>query len=238
MAPAGSKSKAYSSGVATQADDAKYRQKYGELRKKLTQVEEDNTKLSVKILRSKKAIQRLRIERAILYDRLQSTVAPTNPYALSSAAHLSTVAQSSSSSSSANATQSGAPPSILQTPSYPLADPEAPTLFLRQLDAQKLAAVQHGAGADVEFGAKPFEGVAGEGKQAMEHRSLMAAGGDVEDDAKPAAADDGVPANGATDEADHAAVAAPAPAPAAPAAVPQAIEVSHAQAQEMTVDQA
>lgn len=70
------------------ADDAKYRQKYGELKKKLSQVEEvgtlhslplptaseltpedtrpqqDNTKLSVKILRSKKAIQRLRVERA------------------------------------------------------------------------------------------------------------------------------------------------------------------------------
>ncbi|KWU42132.1 hypothetical protein RHOSPDRAFT_21731 [Rhodotorula sp. JG-1b] len=176
MAPAASKSKAYSSGVATQADDAKYRQKYGELKKKLVQVEEDNTKLAVKILRSKKAIQRLRIERAILYDRLQSTVAPTNPYALSSAAHLATLASSASSSSSSSAA-SNVPPTILQTPSYPLADPEAPTLFLQQLDAQKLAAVQHGVGAGIEFGAKPVEGIEGEAQQKREHERLLKAGG-------------------------------------------------------------
>lgn len=69
------------------ADDVKYRQKYKELKAKLAEIEEvrraslysrrarrradlivsvlqDNTKLSVKILKSKKAIQRLRIERS------------------------------------------------------------------------------------------------------------------------------------------------------------------------------
>ncbi|GAA5868382.1 hypothetical protein JCM3774_003274 [Rhodotorula dairenensis] len=251
MAPAASKSKAYSSGVATQADDAKYRQKYGELKKKLVQVEEDNTKLSVKILRSKKAIQRLRIERAILYDRLQSTVAPTNPYALSSAAHLATLASSSSSSAATAAAGSssstgGMPPTILQAPAYALADPEAPALFLRQLDAQKLAALQHSAGREggLEFGAKPVEGVVGEAERAHQHQRLLAAGGAVEE-RSASAATEAEPAPAAAGEGDSGvaagtgAVQVPQEAPAAAAAaaaVPEAIEVPRADAQPMAMD--
>ncbi|GAA5975971.1 hypothetical protein JCM10908_005342 [Rhodotorula pacifica] len=245
MAPAASK-KAYGSGVATQADDAKYRQKYGELKRKLAEVEEDNTKLSVKILRSKKAIQRLRIERAILYDRLQSTVAPTNPYALSSAAHLSTLAASSSSSSAS--TSAALPPNILQPPSYPLADPQAPTLFLQQLDAQKLAALQHGPGAEVDFAAKPVEGIVGEAQQAREHERLMAAGGAIEapaaaadSQAAAAAAAEGGSASTTTTSAAQDVTAAAGgqeqTAPASAAAVPQAVEVSPAAAQQTAMDQ-
>ncbi|KAM0754562.1 hypothetical protein T439DRAFT_377024 [Meredithblackwellia eburnea MCA 4105] len=78
------KSKAYSAGVATQADDAKYKLKCKELKSKVAEIEEDNTKLHLKILKSKKNIHRLRIQRAILYDRLQSSATPSNPYKLSS----------------------------------------------------------------------------------------------------------------------------------------------------------
>ncbi|GAA5823235.1 hypothetical protein JCM3770_000092 [Rhodotorula araucariae] len=205
--PSAPKAKAYTGIVATQTDDAKYRQKYRELRTKVQEIEEDNTKLSVKILKSKKAIQRLRIERAILYDRLQGTVAPTNPYALSSAAHLASLASSSTS------TDPNAPPSILAPPSYPLADPAAPELFLRQLDAQKLAALeqQPDSVTHVEFGERPVDGIVGEGDAAMQHRALLAAGG---------------PANGHGGAGPSGAAAAPALA-----AVPQAMELAHAQAQ-------
>ncbi|BGP14620.1 hypothetical protein JCM10213_002212 [Rhodosporidiobolus nylandii] len=212
MAPASAKSKAYSN-PATQADDAKYASKYKELKVKVQEVEEDNTKLSVQILKSKKAIQRLRIERAILYDRLQSTVAPTNPYSLSSAAHFASLASSSDPSSS-----SAAPPSILAPPNYPLADPAAPELFLKQLDAQKLAALQRGNGATTSsYGQQPFAGVAGEAQAAQDHRASV-----------------GETANGAAN-GQHA--AGPFAAPAAPpAAVPQAVSVPH-QSYAMQVDQ-
>ncbi|GAA5855505.1 hypothetical protein JCM8547_007862 [Rhodosporidiobolus lusitaniae] len=213
MAPAASKSKAYSTPVATQADDAKYRSKYKELKGKVQEIEEDNTKLSVKILKSKKTIQRLRIERAILYDRLQQTTAPTNPYALSSATHLSNLASSSDPSSS---TSAGLPPSILSKPSYPLADPGAPDLFLKQLDAQKLAALQHQNGStSTQFGEQPAVGVAGEGRGAMELAALLAPGGEQNGAAEGAANGQqaGPTAGGAYDAA-HPTAAAPQAAPA------------------------
>ncbi|KAI5474266.1 hypothetical protein MNV49_003754 [Pseudohyphozyma bogoriensis] len=73
--------------MPAQSDDVKYQSKYKELKVKLAEIEEvrllcDNTKLSLKVLKSKKAIQRLRIERAILYDRLQTSAQPTNPFTL------------------------------------------------------------------------------------------------------------------------------------------------------------
>ncbi|GAA5925504.1 hypothetical protein JCM3775_001427 [Rhodotorula graminis] len=225
--PAAPKPKAYAGIVATQSDDAKYRQKYKELKTKVLEIEEDNNKLSVKILKSKKAIQRLRIERAILYDRLQSTVAPTNPYALSSALHLASLASSSTASTSSDP---NAPPSILAPPSYPLADPAAPDLFLRQLDAQKLAALEQppaGGSTHVEYGERPIDGIAGEQAAAREHRALMAAGGPVNGQA---AHGNGVQA------AVQAAGASGAGAAAPEAAVPQAVEP--AQAEQMQVDKA
>ncbi|GAA6038941.1 hypothetical protein JCM8097_000584 [Rhodosporidiobolus ruineniae] len=220
MAPAASKSKSYSNPVATQADDVKYRGKYKELKGKVQEIEEDNTKLSVQILKSKKAIQRLRIERAILYDRLQSTVAPTNPYALSSATHLSALASSSA------PPDPNAPPSILATPSYPLADPAAPELFLKQLDAQKLGALQHQNGTtSTKHGEVPVAGVAGEAEAAREQAALLAAGGPVNGQAGAGGA------NG------HGAAGSAFAAPAAPpAAVPQAVPVPHGDA--MQLDQA
>lgn len=164
---------------------------------------------------------------------METTVAPTNPYALSSAAHLSTLAASPD----AAATKPGAPPTILQTPSYDLADPEAPALFLRQLDAQKLAAVQHGPGADVEFGAKPAEGIAGESQQAREHKSLLAAGGSLEETGEGAATGAEAPA-AAGGSGTGGAAAGSNGERASAAAIPQAIEVSHADAQQMAAEHA
>ncbi|GAA5967388.1 hypothetical protein JCM11641_000530 [Rhodosporidiobolus odoratus] len=226
MAPAASKSGRAGHAPATQADDAKYRAKYKELKGKVLDIEEDNTKLSVQILKSKKAIQRLRIERAVLYDRLQTTTVPTNPYALSSASHLSALASSSNPSPSSSA----AAPSILAPPSYPLADPAASELFLKQLDAQKLAALQRNGSSTAQFGEQPFLGIAGEKREAHQHAALLAAGGPVERAA--GAGTNGHLAAGAG----MGMVAGSCSEQAAPAAaVPQAVPLHQAQA--MQVDQ-
>ncbi|KAH9965804.1 hypothetical protein BC827DRAFT_1153272 [Russula dissimulans] len=66
------KSKNYTQGIAAGAEDAKYKTKYRELKKKVREIEMDNDKLHIKILQSRKNIQRLRLERAILYERLSS----------------------------------------------------------------------------------------------------------------------------------------------------------------------
>lgn len=168
---------------------------------------------------------------SILYDRLQSTVAPTNPYALSSAAHLATLASSSSSTSNVL-------PTILQTPSYPLADPQAPTLFLKQVDAQKLAAVQHGVAIEMnlDFGAKPVEGIDGEAQKAREHERLLEAGGGAAVAEPQQEAQAAVTTAGGSGGA---AVPSAGQEPPAAAAVPlQAVEVPpHADAQPMQTDQ-
>lgn len=70
--PVKTKSKAYSSTVAIQGDAAKYRQKYKELKRKTREIEAENDKLHLKTLRIKRNIQRMRLERAILYERLES----------------------------------------------------------------------------------------------------------------------------------------------------------------------
>ncbi|MCO5613997.1 hypothetical protein L7F22_068277 [Adiantum nelumboides] len=63
---------AYSSHLAIQSDAAKYRGKYKELKKKVRQIEIENDRLHVKTLRIKRNIQRMRLERAILYERLEA----------------------------------------------------------------------------------------------------------------------------------------------------------------------
>ncbi|PWY97802.1 hypothetical protein BCV70DRAFT_213397 [Testicularia cyperi] len=70
--PVKTKSKAYSSTVAIQGDAAKYRLKYKELKKKVREIEVENDKLHLKTLRIKRNIQRMRLERAILYERLEA----------------------------------------------------------------------------------------------------------------------------------------------------------------------
>jgi hypothetical protein len=77
------KSKSYTQGIAAGAEDAKYKTKYRELKKKVKEIEmvsqpdailysfpshshleQDNDKLQIKVLQSKRNIQRLRLERA------------------------------------------------------------------------------------------------------------------------------------------------------------------------------
>lgn len=58
-------------------DDLKYKRKYKELKKKIREMEEENEKLSLKLTRAKKNIQRLKIERSFLFDRLEQSQ-PTN----------------------------------------------------------------------------------------------------------------------------------------------------------------
>lgn len=70
--PVKTKSKAYSSTVAIQGDAAKYRLKYKELKKKVREIEVENDKLHLKTLGIKRNIQRMRLERAILYERLEA----------------------------------------------------------------------------------------------------------------------------------------------------------------------
>jgi len=63
--------------AVTANDDLKYKRKYKELKKKIREMEEENEKLSLKLTRAKKNIQRLRIERSFLFDRLEQSQ-PTN----------------------------------------------------------------------------------------------------------------------------------------------------------------
>ncbi|PVF96501.1 hypothetical protein CPB86DRAFT_508150 [Serendipita vermifera] len=71
------KSKAYQTTIAAEADDLKYESKYKELKKKVKEVEEDNEQLYVKILQAQQSIQRLRLERALIYERLASLPPPS-----------------------------------------------------------------------------------------------------------------------------------------------------------------
>ncbi|KDQ08881.1 hypothetical protein BOTBODRAFT_59089 [Botryobasidium botryosum FD-172 SS1] len=76
--PLRQKSKAYSTTIAAHSDDMKYRGKYKDLKRKVKEIESDNDKLHLKVLKSKRNIQRLRLERAILYERL-AALGPTTP---------------------------------------------------------------------------------------------------------------------------------------------------------------
>ncbi|GJJ12296.1 hypothetical protein Clacol_006537 [Clathrus columnatus] len=62
----------------THPDDLKYIQKYTELKRKVKEIELDNDRLHLKVLKTKKNIQRLHLERAILYERLSAMPTP-NP---------------------------------------------------------------------------------------------------------------------------------------------------------------
>ncbi|WFD44331.1 hypothetical protein MPSI1_002998 [Malassezia psittaci] len=66
------KSKAYLSSVAIQSDATKYRQKYKELKRRVREMEKENDQLQIVSLKIKQNIQRLQLERAILYERLES----------------------------------------------------------------------------------------------------------------------------------------------------------------------
>ncbi|KAF9263719.1 hypothetical protein L218DRAFT_959242 [Marasmius fiardii PR-910] len=67
-----SKSKNIPMGITAGAEDVKYQAKYKELKRKVKEIEQDNDRLHFKVLQAKRNIQRMKIERAILYDRLAS----------------------------------------------------------------------------------------------------------------------------------------------------------------------
>ncbi|CAG8515512.1 10476_t:CDS:2 [Paraglomus brasilianum] len=68
-----SKLKQPSFKAVSASDEIKYRRKYKELKKKIREMEEDNEKITLKLTRAKKNIQRLRIERSFLFERLEQT---------------------------------------------------------------------------------------------------------------------------------------------------------------------
>ncbi|RUS13816.1 hypothetical protein BC937DRAFT_94720, partial [Endogone sp. FLAS-F59071] len=66
-----------SRGLSAQ-DEIKYRRKYKELKKRIREIEEENDSLTVKLHRARKNIQRLRIERNFLFERLEQTTMGEN----------------------------------------------------------------------------------------------------------------------------------------------------------------
>ncbi|KAL0949243.1 hypothetical protein HGRIS_009321 [Hohenbuehelia grisea] len=68
----------YSMGIAAGAEDVKYQAKYKELKRKVKEIETDNDILQFKVLQAKRSIQRMKLERAILYERI-STLPPSPP---------------------------------------------------------------------------------------------------------------------------------------------------------------
>ncbi|KAF9226698.1 hypothetical protein BS17DRAFT_794167 [Gyrodon lividus] len=70
------KNKTYATGIAAGVEDEKYQAKYKELKRKVKEIEMDNDKLQFKVLMAKKSIQRMKLERAVLYERL-SAVPPS-----------------------------------------------------------------------------------------------------------------------------------------------------------------
>ncbi|KAJ7241941.1 hypothetical protein B0H12DRAFT_1133105 [Mycena haematopus] len=64
-------------GIAAGAEDVKYQAKYKDLKRKVKEIEADNDKLHFKVLQAKRSIQRIKLERAVLYERLQQV--PPSP---------------------------------------------------------------------------------------------------------------------------------------------------------------
>ncbi|KAJ3782401.1 hypothetical protein GGU10DRAFT_363937, partial [Lentinula aff. detonsa] len=84
---------AHPMGITAGAEDVKYQAKYKELRAKVKDIEADNVKLHFKVLNAKRNIQRMKLERAILYERLGQITpspAPNDRHSLS-AQHLAMV---------------------------------------------------------------------------------------------------------------------------------------------------
>lgn len=72
--------KPYATGIAAGAEDAKYKTKYRELKKKVKEIEADNDKLLFKMLQAKRNISRMKIERAVLYERLSGHPSPQSTF--------------------------------------------------------------------------------------------------------------------------------------------------------------
>ncbi|KAF8914215.1 hypothetical protein CPB84DRAFT_68411 [Gymnopilus junonius] len=75
--PVRQKQKPVPVGITAGAEDAKYHAKYKELKQKVKDIETDNYTLHFKILQAKLSIRRMKMERAVLYERLALT--PPSP---------------------------------------------------------------------------------------------------------------------------------------------------------------
>ncbi|EIN10518.1 hypothetical protein PUNSTDRAFT_51149 [Punctularia strigosozonata HHB-11173 SS5] len=71
------KAKVYAPGIVAGVEDVKYQAKYKDLKRKVKEIEADNDKLQYKVLQAKRNIQRMKLERAILYERL--SMIPPSP---------------------------------------------------------------------------------------------------------------------------------------------------------------
>ncbi|KAI8454082.1 hypothetical protein BY996DRAFT_6414189 [Phakopsora pachyrhizi] len=69
------KSKAYANPLPSLADEQRYGTKCHELRSKIREIERENQNIQLKISKSKRNIQRLRIERSVLYEVLATITA-------------------------------------------------------------------------------------------------------------------------------------------------------------------
>ncbi|KAK0550451.1 hypothetical protein OC846_003648 [Tilletia horrida] len=74
MPPKGS-GKGATQSLPELSDVFRYRSKYKELKRKIRDMEADNERIHLKTMRVKRNIQRMRLERAILYERLESDLA-------------------------------------------------------------------------------------------------------------------------------------------------------------------
>lgn len=64
-------------GISASAEDSKYHAKYKDLKRKVKELEADNDRLLFKTLQAKRSVQRMKLERAILYERLAAV--PPSP---------------------------------------------------------------------------------------------------------------------------------------------------------------
>ncbi|KAF9448242.1 hypothetical protein P691DRAFT_669870 [Macrolepiota fuliginosa MF-IS2] len=71
---------AHSVGIAAGAEDVKYQAKYKDLKRKVKEIEGENDKLHFKILQAKRSLQRMKLERAILYERLAAASPSADPH--------------------------------------------------------------------------------------------------------------------------------------------------------------
>ncbi|TFK20348.1 hypothetical protein FA15DRAFT_625528 [Coprinopsis marcescibilis] len=71
------KQKPFAISINAGAEDVRYQAKYKDLKRKVKDVETENDKLHSKVMNAKLTIQRMKMERAILYERL--ALAPNSP---------------------------------------------------------------------------------------------------------------------------------------------------------------
>ncbi|KXN92296.1 hypothetical protein AN958_08527 [Leucoagaricus sp. SymC.cos] len=92
----------HSIGIAAGAEDAKYQTKYKDLKRKVKEIEGDNDKLHFRILQAKLNLQRMKLERAILYERMSSGSSPDERTGLNQASSASALPPRSYSGSHPN----------------------------------------------------------------------------------------------------------------------------------------